>query len=126
MKNTILLITAMGLALTPIQSQAGDKEWGVVGKVLTGVFALKILDDIVTPRHHHHVEEVVVVQEAPVCHTPVTVVEHHSPTVVVEHHHTPTVIVKRSPRRYRTVTTYYTHSRYRGSMATSHLHLHCP
>jgi len=51
MKNTILLITAMALAMAPYKSQAGDKEWGVVGKVLTGVFALKILDDIVTPRH---------------------------------------------------------------------------
>ena len=97
MKNTILLITAMALACAPLQSQAGDKEWSVVGKVLTGIFAIKILDDVVSKPKVVH-QEVVVVQEPPVYHTPVTVVEHvhHTPTVVVEHHYT-------YPRRQRVV-----------------------
>ena len=51
----ILAITLAVFFLSGQQMQAGDKEWSVVGKVLTGIFAIKVLDDITTPKtvvHH--------------------------------------------------------------------------
>lgn len=94
MKTTAIMITALVLALAPYQSQAGDKEWGVVGKVLTGVFALKVIDNIVSPSHTHVVHQPVVVQQ-PVC-TQTVVVQQPvcvTPPPVVVYHHAPSVVV---------------------------------
>lgn len=41
-KLTIILAVAL-VALTPTRSHAGDKEWAVVGKVLTGITAAAIV-----------------------------------------------------------------------------------
>ena len=95
----ILAITLAVFFLSGQQMQAGDKEWSVVGKVLTGIFAIKVLDDITTPKTvvHHVTPQPVVVQQQPVVvqqpvvSTPTVV---YQPAPVIS---TPTVIYQAPP-----------------------------
>ena len=49
MKNKIALGLAALVALTNVKVSAGDREWATVGKVLTGVVAVQVIDRIVNP-----------------------------------------------------------------------------
>ena len=66
MKNKIALGLAALVALTNVK--AGDREWATVGKVLTGVAALHVVERIVCPPQPQvvYVHQPVVVQSAPV------------------------------------------------------------
>lgn len=66
MKNKIALGLAAFVALTNVK--AGDREWATVGKVLTGVAALHVVERIVCPPQPQvvYVAQPVIVQSAPV------------------------------------------------------------
>jgi len=66
MKNNIALGLAAFVALTNVK--AGDREWATVGKVLTGVAALHVVERIVCPPQPQvvYVTQPVVVQSTPV------------------------------------------------------------
>jgi len=66
MKNKIALGLAAFVALTNVK--AGDREWATVGKVLTGVAALHVVERIVCPPQPQvvYVTQPVVVQSTPV------------------------------------------------------------
>lgn len=68
MKNNIALGLAALVALTNVKVNAGDREWATVGKVLTGVAALHVVERIVCPPQPRiiYVNQPVVVQSAPV------------------------------------------------------------
>ena len=52
MKLTFALLAASALLSAGIpQASAGDREWATAGKVLTGLFAAKVIHDIAQPRH---------------------------------------------------------------------------
>jgi hypothetical protein len=54
MKKMILAATILGLAAANLQTaQAGDREWAVVGKVLTGVAAAAVITSAVTAEPAH-------------------------------------------------------------------------
>jgi hypothetical protein len=78
-KNFVPVLLA---ALTLTSSAfAGDREWATVGKVLTGVAAIRVIDRIVTPPQPVVVYAQPVVVYQPVV-TPVAVVVASPPTVV--------------------------------------------
>ena len=121
MKKILAILIAV-FFLSGQQMQAGDKEWSVVGKVLTGIFAIKVLDDITTPktvvRTHHVSSQPVVVQQQPVVVqqpivTTPTVVYQPAPVVVyqqpVVHCQPPIVYHHYAPRRSRTSVTFRWH-----------------
>jgi hypothetical protein len=63
--NTRHKVVGLGLAallavaaFTPQQAKAGDQEWAVVGKVLTGITAAHLLFNILPGRTRHHREAV--------------------------------------------------------------------
>ena len=66
MKNKIALGLAAFVALTNVK--AGDREWATVGKVLTGVAALHVVERIECPPQPQvvYVSQPVIVQSAPV------------------------------------------------------------
>lgn len=68
MKNNIALGLAALVALTNVKVNAGDREWATVGKVLTGVAALHVVERIICPPQPRiiYVNQPVVVQSAPV------------------------------------------------------------
>ncbi len=70
MKNKIALGLAVLVALTNVKVNAGDREWATVGKVLTGVAALHVVERIICPPQPQvvYVHQPVVVQSAPVVH----------------------------------------------------------
>ena len=70
MKNKITLGLAALVALTNVKVNAGDREWATVGKVLTGVAALHVVERIICPPQPQvvYVHQPVVVQSAPVVH----------------------------------------------------------
>ena len=70
MKNNIALGLAALVALTNVKVNAGDREWATVGKVLTGVAALHVVERIISPPQPQvvYVHQPVVVQSAPVVH----------------------------------------------------------
>jgi hypothetical protein len=69
MKPTLTLLLAGALIASAAQrASAGDKEWATAGKVLTGLFAAKVIHDMAQPR------PVVVYQPAPVFVQPAQVV----------------------------------------------------
>lgn len=70
---------------------AGDREWATVGKVLTGVAALHVVDRIVNP------PQPVVVYQQPV-------IVQHPTSVIVPHQ---TIVIQSSPVVYSTVPVYY-------------------
>lgn len=68
MKNNIALGLAALVALTNVKVNAGDREWATVGKVLTGVAALHVVERIICHPQPRiiYVHQPVVVQSAPV------------------------------------------------------------
>jgi hypothetical protein len=97
MKNNIALGLAALVALTNVKVNAGDREWATVGKVLTGVAALHVVERIICPPQPQvvYVHQPVVVQSAPVVHyVPAPqVVYVQSPQVVYYHQPAPVVVV---------------------------------
>ena len=97
MKNKIALGLAALVALTNVKVNAGDREWATVGKVLTGVAALHVVERIICPPQPQvvYVHQPVVVQSAPVVHyVPAPqVVYVQSPQVVYYHQPAPVVVV---------------------------------
>lgn len=73
----LITIAALGATLTT-QTFAGDREWATVGKVLTGVVAIQVIDRIVNPP-----TQVVYVQPQPVVYSQPVVV-HPQPVVYVQ------------------------------------------
>jgi hypothetical protein len=68
MKNNIALGLAALVALTNVKVNAGDREWATVGKVLTGVAALHVVERIICPPQPQvvYVHQPVIVQPATV------------------------------------------------------------
>jgi hypothetical protein len=106
MKKTILLLTALGMLSQTPTARAGDREWATAGKVLTGLFAAKVLHDAVSgPRHHHRVATATVCTTQPgtvLVQQPATIVYQQPPTVIyqtspaVVYQPQPTVIYQQS------------------------------
>ncbi|MDA7667618.1 hypothetical protein N8611_01295, partial [bacterium] len=53
-KIIVLLLIGALTTLSTNRLNAGDKEWSVVGKILTGVAAAAIAGDALSHKHHHH------------------------------------------------------------------------
>jgi hypothetical protein len=52
MKKTILAVTLLALAVASVQNaRAGDREWALAGKVLTGLAAASLISRVVAPPH---------------------------------------------------------------------------
>jgi hypothetical protein len=84
------LITIAALSATlASQTVAGDREWATVGKVLTGVVAIQVIDRIVNPP-----TQVVYVQPQPVVYAQPVVVQ---PQPVVYYQPAPVVYVQPQP-----------------------------
>lgn len=81
----IVLASLMSLQAT----KAGDREWATVGKVLTGVAAIHVIDRIVNPP-----TQVVYVQPQPVVYAQPVVVQ---PQPVVYYQPAPVVYVQPQP-----------------------------
>jgi len=64
----LLIGTILAAMLVGQSVKAGDREWAVVGKVLTGVAVVHVVDHIVNPRPQvvYVQQPVVVAQSAPV------------------------------------------------------------
>ena len=73
----LLIVLLCSSTLT--STYAGDKEWATVGKVLTGVAAVQVIDRIVNPP-----TQVVYVQAQPVVYTQPAVVVQPQPVVYVQ------------------------------------------
>ena len=84
----LITIPAMGATLTT-QTFAGDREWATVGKVLTGVAVIHVIDRIVNPP-----TQVVYVQPQPVVYAQPVVVQ---PVPVVYYQPAPVVYVQPQP-----------------------------
>ena len=86
----LITIAALGATLTS-QTFAGDREWATVGKVLTGVAAIHVIDRVLNPPTqvvYVHPQPVVysqpvVVQPAPVVYYQPAPVVYVQPAVVV-------------------------------------------
>jgi len=94
------IITALALTFTPLKSNAGDKEWSVVGKVLTGIFAIKVLENAVSPTHtthHYHATSQPIVVQQPVTTTTVVQQPVTTTTTVVQQPVTTTTTVVQQP-----------------------------
>lgn len=89
MQKTILALTAFGLVAgsTP-KATAGDSEWATAGKVLTGLFAAKVIHDIARPRTYTRTTTTTV------CTTPSTVV-YQQPAVVYQQ---PATVIYQQPQ----------------------------
>lgn len=81
----LITITALSATLTS-QTFAGDREWATVGKVLTGVAVIHVIDRIVNPP-----TQVVYVHPQPVVYAQPVVVQ---PQPVVYYQPTPVVYVQ--------------------------------
>lgn len=97
--KTLLSLALVGAVLTSttVKTFAGDREWATVGKVLTGVAAVHVIDRIINPPPQVvYVQQPVVVQPATVVATPVVVqqpqVVYIQPTPVVYYQTAPTVV----------------------------------
>ena len=73
----LITIAALGATLTS-QTFAGDREWATVGKVLTGVAAIHVIDRVLNPP-----TQVVYVQPQPVVYAQPVVVQ-PQPVVYVQ------------------------------------------
>lgn len=87
----LITIAALGATLTS-QTLAGDREWATVGKVLTGVAVIQVVDRVLNPP-----PQVVYVQSQPVVYTQPVVVQ-PQPVVYVQpqpvvYYTSPSVIV---------------------------------
>lgn len=88
----LITIVALGATLTS-QTFAGDREWATVGKVLTGVAVIHVIDRIVNPP-----TQVVYVQAQPVVYAQPVVVQpapvvYYQPAQVVYVQPQPAVVV---------------------------------
>lgn len=83
----LITIAALGATLTS-QTLAGDREWATVGKVLTGVAAIQVIDRVLNPP-----TQVVYVQAQPVVYSQPVVVQ---PQTVVYVQPQPVVYVQPS------------------------------
>ena len=88
----LITIAALGATLTT-QTFAGDREWATVGKVLTGVAVIHVIDRIVNPP-----TQVVYVQPQPVVYAQPVVVQpapvvYYQPATVVYVQPQPVVVV---------------------------------
>lgn len=81
----LITITALSATLAS-QTFAGDREWATVGKVLTGVAVIHVIDRIVNPP-----TQVVYVQPQPVVYTQPVVVQ---PSNVIYYQPAPVVYVQ--------------------------------
>lgn len=90
--KTLLSLTFVGLisVTTSVKTFAGDREWATVGKVLTGVAAVHVIDRIVNPP-----------QPVVVYHQPVIV--QHPTTVIVPQ----PVVIQPAPVVYVSSPVYY-------------------
>lgn len=84
----LITITALSATLAS-QTFAGDREWATVGKVLTGVAVIHVIDRIVNPP-----TQVVYVQPQPVVYAQPVVVH---PQPVVYYQPAPVVYVQPQP-----------------------------
>lgn len=102
MKKHLTIVLAVALAtLTPTRSNAGDKEWAVVGKVLTGITAAAIVGQALSEPPVYYPQPVVhVAPKRPVHFVPSHTV-HPAPQIVAA----PKIVVRERPRfrRHRTV-----------------------
>ena len=89
----LITIAALGATLTT-QTFAGDREWATVGKVLTGVAVIHVIDRIVNPP-----TQVVYVQPQPVVYAQPVVVQPVvvQPVPVVYYQPAPVVYVQPQP-----------------------------
>ena len=85
MKNKLAVLLGATLLASNMSAYAGDREWATVGKVLTGVAAIQVIDRIVNPPQTVVVyQQPVVVQSAPVVYQTAPVVVQSSPVVYVQ------------------------------------------
>ena len=130
-KIIVLLLIGALTTLSTNRLNAGDKEWSVVGKILTGVAAAAIVGDALSHKHHHHhykgghsyratpyAQKRVTVIHAP---APAPVYVPAQPRVIIRHRphfarqktvivESAPIIVHRSQPRYR--TRHYRQPRY--------------
>jgi hypothetical protein len=67
MKNKLAVLLGATLLASNMSAYAGNREWATVGKVLTGVATIQVIDRIVNPPQTVVVyQQPVVVQSAPV------------------------------------------------------------
>jgi hypothetical protein len=115
MKNNIALGLAALVALTNVKVNAGDREWATVGKVLTGVAALHVVERIICPPQPQvvYVHQPVVVQPATVVHyVPAPQVVYVQQPVYVQ---SPQVIYVSQPVYYhQTAPVVVVHGHYHG------------
>jgi hypothetical protein len=129
-KIIVLLLVGALTTISTNRLNAGDKEWSVVGKILTGVAAVAIVGDALSHHHPHPYKGRHSYRATPYAHKRVTVI--HAPTlppvyvpvqprVIVRHRphfarqktvivESPPIIVHRSQPRYR--TRHYRQPRY--------------
>ena len=109
MKNNIALGLAALVALTNVK--AGDREWATVGKVLTGVAALHVVERIICPPQPQvvYVHQPVVVQSAP----------------VVQYVPAPQVVYVQSPQVVYVSQPVYYHQPAPVVVVHGHYHGHC-
>lgn len=85
MKNKIAVLLGASVLASNVSVYAGDKEWAVVGKVLTGIAAVQVIDRIVNPPQTVvYVQQPTVVQTVPVVTTTQTVIVQSQPVVYVQ------------------------------------------
>lgn len=93
MKNKSMAVFGAMLLASNMSAYAGDREWATVGKVLTGVVAIQVIDRIVNPPTQVvYVQQPAVVQTVPVVVQPQPVV-YVQPAVPVVYYSSPQVIV---------------------------------
>jgi hypothetical protein len=104
--KTIYKVVSGGLVLGLIaasvpQAQAGDKEWAVAGKVLTGIAAASVIHNALTPKvqttYVYHTQPVVVQQTPVVVQQTPVVVQQTQPCVQ------PAPVVVQQPVYYQVV-----------------------
>ncbi len=84
MKNKLAVLLGVTLLASNMSAYAGDREWATVGKVLTGVAAIQVIDRIVNPPQQVVVyQQPVVVQSTPVVYQTAPVVVQTAPVVYV-------------------------------------------
>ena len=92
MNNKLMSVFGAMLLASNMSTYAGDREWATVGKVLTGVAAIQVIDRIVNPPTQVvYVQQPAVVQTVPVVVQPQPVV-YVQPAQVV-YYGSPQVIV---------------------------------
>jgi hypothetical protein len=85
MKKIVLAVTLLALAGSQVQNaRAGDREWAVVGKVLTGIAAVDIIGHAIADRPAYYAPAPVAYYPPPVTYCPPPVVYRPAPVVVYQ------------------------------------------